>query len=238
MALVHQVSDTAERTSGSSATRGSHQLVVIDPTFATNKPTVTDCTASSCVTLPRQPANFVYLRTGPGAGYPLLNDPVIGDTKGTTVDSDWGDKATIGQTFAYAGQSGHWTAIWFSGRKAWFWNPAGAGQTARYRGGQVITPKAGKTSIAVYGAPYPEAAAYPSAVPVPATGPLSYTIKAGQRYPAAGLVATDYYYAVTINSSKPDDHTLILGKTLYYQISFNHRKFFVLASDVTPKTLP
>ncbi len=237
MALVHGVSDSAERTAGGAASRGSHHLVTIDPTFATNVQTLTDCTGSGCVTL-RQPVNFVYLHTGPGNGYPLVGDKVLypGGGNGTTADSDWGDKATIGEEFVYAGQSGKWTAIWYSGRKAWFYNPSP--QKARYTGGTVITPKTGSTSIPVYGAAYPEASAYPSAVPVTQVVKLAYTIRAGQQYPLAGAVPADYYYAATVDSSLPDDHTLIIGTTPYYQISFNHRRFFVRASDVTVKTLP
>jgi hypothetical protein len=238
MALVHGVSDRAEQASGGSLSRGTHHLVTIDPTFATNKPAVTDCSGGSCVTLPSQPANFVYLRTGPKNTYPLLGDPLLHPGgNGTTVDSDWGDKATIGQTFAYAGHSGSWTAIWFSGQKAWFYNPSGANQTARYTGGKVITPKTGLASIPVYGAAYPEASAYPAAVPVTKIVRLSYTIPAGQEYPTIGTVPTDYYYAATIDSSLPDDHTIIIGKTAYDQISYNHRKFFVQAKDVTIKKL-
>ena len=239
MALVHGVSDHAEQASGGSLSRGAHGLVTIDPTFATNKPTVTDCSGGSCVTLPQQPANFVYLRTGPKNTYPLVGDLLLHPGgNGTTVDSDWGDRATIGQTFAYAGHSSRWTAIWFSGQKAWFYNPSGANQTARYTGGEVVTPKGGLASIPVYGAAYPEASAYPSAVPVTKVVKLSYTIPAGQEYPTIGTVPTDYYYAATIDSTLADDHTIIIGKTAYDQISYNHRKFFVKAKDVTIKNLP
>jgi hypothetical protein len=239
MALVHGVSDLAEQARGGTTSRGTHHLVTIDPTFATNQPTITDCPRTGCVTLLKQPANFVYLRTGPGNSSPLLGDPILHPGgNGTTVDSDWGDKATTEQTFAYAGHNGNWTAIWFSGRKAWFYNPSGANRTARYTGGQVVTPKAGLVSIPVYGAAYPEASAYPSAVPVTKIVKLSYTIPAGQEYPTIGIVPTGYYYAATINSSLPDDHTIIIGKTAYDQISYNHRKFFVKAKDVTIKDLP
>jgi hypothetical protein len=232
MALVHHVSDATEQARGGSLTRGTHHLVTVDPTFAANTPQVTDC----CTTIPRQPASFVYLRTGPGGSYPLLADPLLHPDggNGTTLDSDWGDKAATGQTFALAGHRGNWTAIWFGGRRAWFHNPSGSNQTARYTGGPVITPKPGLTSIPVYGAAYPEASAYNGTpVPVNPVVRLSYSIGAGQRYPVTGAIPTDYYYAVTINSSLPGDHTLVIGNTAYYQISFNHRKFFVRAADVT-----
>jgi hypothetical protein len=101
----------------------------------------------------------------------------------------------------------------------------------------VITPRPGPASIPVYGAAYPEPAAYPPAVPVLKVVKRSYTIPAGQEYPVMGTVPTDYYYAATINSSLPDDHTIIIGKTGYVQISFNHREFFVKASDVAIKNL-
>jgi N-acetyl-anhydromuramyl-L-alanine amidase AmpD len=238
MALVHRVSDAAEQANGGAASRGHHRLVTIDPTFAANRPKVTDCSPTRCVTLPKQPANFVYLHTGPGSSYPLIGDRLLHPGgHGTTVDSDWGDKATTGEVFVFAGRHRSWTAIWFSGRKAWFRNPAGSHRTARYTGGQVITPKAGRRSIPVYGAAYPEAAAYPRAVPVTRAVKLAYTIRAGQAYPTIGT-PTDFYYAVTVNSSRPDDHTVIIGKRLYDQISFNHRKFFVRASGVTVKNLP
>jgi len=239
MALVHGVSDSTERANGGSTARGTHQLVTIDPTFATNQPTITDCAGGTCVTLPKQPANFVYLRTGPGSSYPLIGDPVLRPSGGygTTVDSDWGDKAATEEKFVFAGQSGNWTAIWFRGRKAWFYNPSSAAQTARYTSGQVITPKPGLTSIPVYGAAYPEASVYPSAVPVKQIVKLTYSIRAGQEYTIVSSVPTDYYYTQTINSSQPDDHTAIIGKTVYYQIGFNHRRFFVNATDVVVKNV-
>src|SRR5262245_8760312 len=71
MALVHHVSDATEQARGGSPTRGTHHLVTIDPTFAANTPEVTDC----CATIPNQPANFVYLRTGPGDSYPAARRP-------------------------------------------------------------------------------------------------------------------------------------------------------------------
>jgi hypothetical protein len=239
MALVHGISDSAERAAGGSVSRGFHQLLMIDPTFARNEPVVSDCPSTGCVRLPAQPANFVYLRSGPGSGYPLLGDPLLhASGAGTVVDSDWGDKAATGETFAYAGQSGNWTAIWFAGQKAWFYDPRGMPQAALYTGGAVITPKAGLTSIPVYGAAYPEASAYPPAVQAREITKLTYTIPAGQEYPLLTAPSSDYYYAATIESSLPDDHTVIIGSTSYYQISFSHRQFFVSADDVTIRQLP
>lgn len=240
MALLHGVSDATERASGGSLTRGTHRIVTIDPTFSTNEPKVVNCTSAGCTTLPKQPANFVYMRTGPGSTYQLIGDPVLhpDGSYGTYVDSDWGDKAETGEKFVFAGQSGNWTAVWFRGRKAWFYNPSGTYQKALYTSGTVITPKSGLTSIPVYGAAYPESSVYPSAVPVEEVVKLSYTINAGQAYPRVTGIPTDYYYTKYYDSSAPDDHTVIIGKTVYYQISFNHRRFFVRASDVSVQSLP
>jgi N-acetyl-anhydromuramyl-L-alanine amidase AmpD len=62
MTLVQGVSDSREQARGGSTTRGTHQIVTIDPTFSTNKQMVTNCSGSTCSTLPAQPANFVYIR--------------------------------------------------------------------------------------------------------------------------------------------------------------------------------
>jgi hypothetical protein len=87
----------------------------------------------------------------------------------------------------------------------------------------------------VYGSAFPEASAYPSVVPVRANDPLAYQIPAGQKYVTTGLVPDDFYYAVTFDSSLPDDHTVIHGTTRYYQIILNHRLFYVNAADVVAK---
>jgi len=234
MALLHGVSDQAEQAAAGNAGTGGHQVVTISPDFAANQPPVTDCSSGTCVTLPTQPANFVYLHTAPSASAPLLSDPLLhpDGSPGTLEDSDWSDKAPAGASYALAGQQGSWTGIWYAGQVGWFFNPPGSGRTARLSEGAVITPKPGLTSIPVYGTAYPEAAAFPPAVPVPAIAPLFYTIPAGQRYVTSGQVPDEYYYAVTIDSSLPDDHTVIPGQTVYYQISYNHREFYVKAADV------
>jgi N-acetyl-anhydromuramyl-L-alanine amidase AmpD len=240
MSLLHGVSQRAERASGGSATRGTHQVVTIDPVFATNQPPVTDCSGGTCKPLPKQPANFVYLHTQPSASAPLLSDPTLhsGGTAGTTEDADWGDKAPTGEKYVIAGQQGNWTGIWYAGTIGWFYNPPGAAQTGLYTGAAVVMAKPGLTSVPVYGSAFPEASAYPKVVPVQPNVPLTYTILPGQAYVTTGSVPDDYYYAVTFNSSMPDDHTVIRGKTAYYQIVYNHRLFFVKAADVVLKNLP
>jgi hypothetical protein len=221
-------------TSVGTATPDGQHVVVIDPNWATNEPPVTDCQTGTCTKLPKQPANFVYLHTQPSFASPLLSDPTLhpSGTPGTHMDNDWGDKAPYGEKYVVAGQQGHWTGIWFGGGVGWFFNPPGSGQTGRYTSSLVITPKPGVSSIPVYGSAFPKASAYPKVVPVRPNAPLVYTIPAGQKYVTTGAVPDDYYYAVTFDSSMPDDHTVIRGKTLYYQIVYNHRLCYVKAGDV------
>ncbi|MBO0839264.1 MAG: N-acetylmuramoyl-L-alanine amidase [Sciscionella sp.] len=210
------------------APANSH-LVTIDPKFASNINTVRDCDANK--PLPNQPSSFVYLHTNPSDSAPLVADPELHPSgAGTDCASDWGDKASVGQQFVVARRSGDWTGIWWQGAIAWFHNPGGSATVPT--SGFVVKPKAGKGSIPTYGRAYPEASAYPKAIPAQPITPLPYTIAAGQEYALGGPVPTDYYYAPTIDSSRPDDHTDVRGGTKYLEIQLGHRVGYVLASDV------
>jgi N-acetyl-anhydromuramyl-L-alanine amidase AmpD len=217
-----------------------HPVVVIDPNWSTNEPPVTDCSSGTCKPLPKQPANFVYLHTAPSAKAPLLSDPTLhpNGSPGTLEDNDWGDKAPAGEEYVLAARRGEWTGIWYGGQVGWFYNPPGPNRTAVYAKGQVITPRPGLADVPVYGSAFPEASAYPAGVPVQPNSPLVYKVPAGQEYVTTGTVPDDYYNAVTFNSSMPYDHTVISGRTLYYQIVFNHRLFYVKADDVMLKRAP
>ncbi|MFJ1707789.1 N-acetylmuramoyl-L-alanine amidase [Kitasatospora sp. NPDC088346] len=174
-----------------------------------------------------QPANFVYLYASPGGA-------LIGN--GTTNAADWSDKAVAGGSYVVADQQYPWTAIWYNGRKAWFY---GAGSIAAdNRPGQsVLTPKAGLSSIPVYGRTYPQDAAFTAAgvpLPSPNISPLDATVAAGQAYVpvTADPVAGDYYYTSNINGDAPHDRTTVVDGTRYYPIRYNHRLAFLRAEDV------
>ncbi|WP_051951052.1 N-acetylmuramoyl-L-alanine amidase [Actinacidiphila yeochonensis] len=214
--------------------------VTIDPPFTSaNEPALTGCSSGTCSA---QPASFVYLRTSPSATAALIGDSVMAGLKvanGSTQAADVTDKAVAGESFVVAGVQGDWTAIWYGGQKAWFYNPGGVnavanGNTARH----VVTP-AGGSAVQVYGRAYPEASAYPSVIADVATedtqvvAPLGYTIPAGQSYVADDPVTSDYYYAKNIDQSAPGDQTRVVGTTVYYPIRYNHRLGFVKAADVT-----
>ncbi|MFI6743623.1 N-acetylmuramoyl-L-alanine amidase [Nonomuraea sp. NPDC050451] len=205
--------------------------IMIKPDFATNKPYFYGCDRknpqNAC---PPLPASTVWLRTEPRADAPLVKD--IG--KHPTGESlysvyDHSARATTGQRYAVADRQGDWTAIWYLGQKAWFFNPASA-PTAVPSAGLVVTPKPGKATVPVYGRAYPEQEAYPADIPYQAVTPLQYTFSAGEKYTLAGPAPAEYYRAVTFTMDQ--DHKVVRGKTKYLQIQFGHRVMFVKADDV------
>jgi N-acetyl-anhydromuramyl-L-alanine amidase AmpD len=192
------------------------RIVTIDPNFATNTPPLAG--------QPVESANFVYLHSAPSEDAPLIGDVSLAGTGlepdgvGTRRADDWGDKAVTGQTFAAAGRSGDWTAIWYGGQKAWFHDDG----VSIPGSGTLVTPKAGLSSIPVYGRAYPESVS---------TATLPYTIPAGQTYVAKDLVQADYYDAPTFTTNVADHH-VIKGTSRFYVVSFNHRLAFLSAGDV------
>src|SRR5438874_8920892 len=200
-----------------STARGGN-IVTIAPNFQRNQPQVRDCQGNGSLQ-PPQPANFVYLRTAPSFGAPLFNDPGLA-TGGTDCANDWGDKAVAGQDFYRVDRQGDWDAIWYAGSKVWFYDPGGRDVVGT--AGAVITPKAGATSIPVYGRAYPES--------ISTATMRQYSIAAGQRYVSYEKVKGDYYDAPTFNDLA--NYHLITGNTEFYLIRFNHRLAYVKASDV------
>lgn len=212
--------------------RSSARVVKIAPNFATNQPPIEDCSDGTCEPLPAQPSNFVYLRTQPSNAAPLLSDPYLhpDGAPGTIQASDWSAKAAAGQEFVVADRQGDWTAIWFGGQKGWFLNPGGGLTEPAYS--KTITPKAGLSSITLYGGAYPEDSAYPPTITPRVLVPL-YQIPAGQSYTVGeSRLQTDYFYDATYNWSLPDDHLIVRGTEKFYHINFNHRFFYVKANDV------
>ncbi|MGI5138382.1 MULTISPECIES: N-acetylmuramoyl-L-alanine amidase [unclassified Streptomyces] len=217
--------------------------VTITPPWSTSyEPTLTGC-GSSTTTCPANPANFVYLRTSPSSTASLITDPKFtADSKptGTTLGWDWTDKAAFGQTFVVAAVQGDWTAIWYDGQKAWFYNPGGAYTMANTGTAQHLITAAGTSAVAVYGRAYPETSAYPAGLSTLASSsnqqltPLDHeTVQPGQSYSALSEVNGDFYYAEDINCSGSPDCLLVSGNTTYYPIRYNHRLAYVKASDVT-----
>jgi hypothetical protein len=206
---------------------GTDPIVTIDPKWKTNQPLVTGCGDGS-EACPKQPASFVYLHSAPSADSPLVSDPYLTEAGvepggvGTTRAWDWGDRASTGTEYAVAGRSGDWLAIWFSGQRAWLYDPQGKHATTIPGRGTLIAPKAGLPSIPAYGR------AYPSSI---STATLDkYSIPAGQAYIAKDLVTADYYSASTYND--PASYHLYTSPEQFYEIFFNHRIAYVRADDV------
>jgi hypothetical protein len=211
--------------------RSDSRIITIDPDFETNLQPLTYCygpTPADCREVPPQPSNFVYLRTAPSFDAPYVSNPYIDDEP--TRASNWANKAATGQQFYRADRKGNWDAIYFSGQKAWFYNPSR--KNSLRGGGILITPRAGRASIPVYGRAYPEDAAYPAGTTPQAIVPI-YEMPAGQIYVAAQRIKGDYYWAPTYAPTlEGSDHVVVSGETKYYQIYFNHRFAFVMTRDV------
>ncbi|MFH0517865.1 N-acetylmuramoyl-L-alanine amidase [Streptomyces sp. M41] len=201
-------------------------LVTIRPDYAANRPEYTGCVTAGKL-CDAHGSSAVRLYSGPGESYPLIKDIGLGTTPTTGVN-DLSSRVSTGQQYAVAGRDGDWTAIWYLGQKAWFRNPAKR-PAAVNATGLVVTPKAGRASVPVFGRAYPEAAAYPADVPVQSVSPLPYSVLAGQRYAVGGSTPGEYYYAVSFDEGS---HRVVVGKDVYHQIQFGHRVAFVRAADV------
>ncbi|MGW5049182.1 N-acetylmuramoyl-L-alanine amidase [Streptomyces griseoluteus] len=205
--------------------------VTIAPGFTGNQQTVQICPGDdptgatpSCVRQ-EQAADFVPLRTAPSATAPLFGDQAIHKgAAGTDRISDWGSTAQAGQQFVVADTDGDWTAIWYSGTKVWFYNPAGANTTPAP--GVALISAAGTDPVAVYGSSYPDRSEYPTGLSPSTQAALSYyTVPAGQAYVATRPpVNTDDYFS---------SGAVVVGAKKMYTIQYNHRVALVYSSAVT-----
>lgn len=222
--------------------------IMVAPVWPLSKTPVTGCSVgdNGCVPTGLQPTNFVYLRTEPRADAPLFSDPTLG--QGSTEIANNAARLFYGQTFMVADRridsGGVWYKVWVNGSTGWFHSPWTAPTSALPPAGEYVTPKAGLTSIPLYGRPSPETTAYPAAllgsppasfwIPMLApTGPLPYQVTAGQRYAVLDAeVINDHFYAWASDSSFPYDHTVFRGSIRFIQIQFGNRIMFVKATDV------
>ncbi|MEU4230599.1 N-acetylmuramoyl-L-alanine amidase [Nonomuraea sp. NPDC026600] len=205
--------------------------VIIRPSYDANQPQFTGCTAKSGKSgksCPPHGASTVWLRTEPREDAPLVDD--IGKRVGkpsTYSVYDHSARASTGQRYAVAGRAGDWTAIWYLGSKAWFYNPASA-PTALPARGPLVTPL--RKHVKVYGLAYPGQPAYRRrGVTYQAPTPLDYVIQPGQYY-SLGLTLHGTYQAA--GSFNPAGHVMVRGKARYHQIQFGHRVMYVMAKDV------
>ncbi|MFI8346069.1 N-acetylmuramoyl-L-alanine amidase [Streptomyces sp. NPDC085596] len=209
------------------------QVIRVAPPFTTaNQPKLTN----GGTAVPAQPANFTYLYTSPSTGSAMAADPYLGSAA-ATEGSNWGDKVVAGGEYVVAEAQPDWTAIWYGGKKLWFYDKGG--QAAASVGTpSVVTPKSGLASVPVYGRTYPEDAAYTgTGVDVPKDNTKSltkYTVLAGQKYTLAGPAVTgSYYNSGTIDGTGTGSRVVVSGTTAtFYPVRFNHRIAWVRTTDV------
>ncbi len=225
-------------------------VVTIRPDYKSNKVVVSgcqpvqfggpsSCTAANAVDFPAMSSSDVFLRTAPSADAPLVKDPYLSAAlAGTNRAENWGSRASTGQQFVVADRKGDWKAIWYGGQEAWFLDPPGRRTTVPSTA-WVVTPKAGKASVSLYGEALPTSAEVPDDPNVQQyvgsrqVAPYTkYTMLAGQRYVLVGPAITDLYFAWNIDASVPYDRTDFHGATKYYWIFYNHRMALVRADDV------
>ncbi|HSW81732.1 MAG TPA: peptidoglycan recognition family protein [Candidatus Saccharimonas sp.] len=213
----------------------STHVVTIAPRWSLNKQQLTD---NNGVALPLQSTSTVPLYTQPDFSSPRLTDPVLG--QGSNKIDNRAAVAYYGQRFVYndyqASLSSVWISIDFDGQKAWFFSPLLVGRNFFFGHEWVATPKAGKTSVPVYGRAYPAASAYPFSFPsnfIQTVAPLSYTIPAGQRVTVYGEQPADYYNSQTVDGSGPFDRTTVRDANSHYVLgTYNGRYVLINANDV------
>ncbi|GAA5042040.1 N-acetylmuramoyl-L-alanine amidase [Streptomyces similanensis] len=206
------------------------QVIRVVPPFTTaNQPELTNGGAA----VDAQPANFGYLYTSPSTTAATLTDPYLG-TQTATEGSNWANKVVAGGEYVVAEAQKDWTAIWYGGQKAWFYNPSG--QFATAVGTPDTVTSATGAAIPVYGRTYPEDAAYAgTGVDVQKDNSASltkYTLPAGQKYVLAGAAVTgSYYNSGLIDGSGTGSRVTVVGTNKFYPIRYNHRIAWVRASD-------
>jgi N-acetyl-anhydromuramyl-L-alanine amidase AmpD len=215
------------------------QIVAVHPNYAANQPPVSTCDSSGkCTPLPVHGTNFVPLHTLPDATSPLISDSVLhpNHSPGTTAVDDWSDKAVAGRTYVVAAEHGDWTAIWYDGQQAWFYDPDGSNVAPPPSGASLVaTALPDKSSVPLYATAYPEQSEYPSAIPFQpnwAVTPLTWSLPAGQKYTIVGQFPAQNYYARFDGANVPDNHTLVQGDQTYLLLSYNHRYVWAKASEV------
>ncbi|MFI9803946.1 N-acetylmuramoyl-L-alanine amidase [Streptomyces sp. NPDC052301] len=210
-------------------------MVMILPDYATHSPLFTGCSRGG-KPCPKHGSSAVRLYTRPEENAPLIQDPGRHpDGARSTVDvNDLGSRVSAGQTFAVAGRSGDWTAIWYQGQKAWFKNPK-AHPTAVGASGRMVTPKEGLDEVPVFGRALPEPEAYPEDVEEQPESPLPYRVLAGQRYVTQDTIGGSYVAKSTFVTTP---NPVVKGEEEYYEIQIGHRLGYVRANDVDVVSTP
>ncbi|MFJ3764687.1 N-acetylmuramoyl-L-alanine amidase [Streptomyces sp. NPDC090082] len=209
--------------------RAGQAVRVVPPFTTANQTAMTyyDESTKTNKTAQVRPVNFGYLYTGPGTTYAPVKDPYFTDLP--TQGSNYGNKVRAGGRYVVADTRADWTAIWYAGQKAWFYNPGGQ-YTVPVPDATTVKLRAGLASAKVFGRSFPETAAYTAAGLTPPgdeNDSLSkFTFAPGQAYVKAGpaVKGDDWFGSAQKN---------VVGSTLYVPIRFHHKIVWVQQSDVT-----
>ncbi|MFF1509983.1 N-acetylmuramoyl-L-alanine amidase [Streptomyces sp. NPDC058326] len=200
------------------------QVVRVVPPFTTaNQPKLT--TGGNAV--PARPSNFGYLYTSPSTSATTLKDPYF--TSLWTEGSNYGNKVRAGGSYVVAEVRTDWTAIWYAGQKAWFYNPGGQ-YTAPVTGATTVKAKSGLASAKVFGRSFPETAAYTAAglaAPGDENASLTkFSLPAGQAYVKAGpaVKGDDWFGSAQRN---------VVGNTVFVPVRYHHKIVWVKQSEIT-----
>ncbi|MEV4507123.1 N-acetylmuramoyl-L-alanine amidase [Streptomyces klenkii] len=219
-------------------------VVTIAPDLSTNKQVVRVCkraarpwntlrpTRSSRLptgcTTQSEPSNFLPVRTSPSQAALLFPDPALhpGEDRGTNLIEDWGSTVSAGQRFVVADERKDWTAIWFSGRKGWIFNPEGRNTRRAQEPLRLLRPRAGPASIPVYGTAFPMPSAYPQGWAPSTQLPLEvYGV-----YPGQAVVATEPAVADDFSATRTSG-ALVTGTERYAAVQLNHRLALLNSAD-------
>ncbi|MFF5280831.1 N-acetylmuramoyl-L-alanine amidase [Streptomyces sp. NPDC013171] len=198
------------------------QVVRVVPPFTTdNQPALT--TGGTAV--PGRPSNFGYLYTSPSTSATTLKDPYF--TSGWSEGSNYGNKVRAGGLYVVAEAQNDWTAIWYAGEKAWFYNPGGQ-YTVPVAG--ATTVKAASASAQIFGRAFPDTAAYTAAgleAPGDENASLTkFSLPAGQAYVKAGpAVAGDDWFGSAQKN--------VVGSVMFVPIRYHHKIVWVKQSEIT-----
>ncbi|MFI8254660.1 N-acetylmuramoyl-L-alanine amidase, partial [Streptomyces filamentosus] len=201
------------------------QIVRVVPPFTSaNQPKLTYDGAAVAA----RPANFGYLYATASTATPI-SDPYLPSGWSPNEAANWGSKVRAGGSYVVSRSTTNWTAIWYGGREAWFYNPGG--QYTSVVGGtaaKVVKVKAGATAR-LYGRSFPEASAYTgTGQTAPTDNPdhlSTYVFPEGQAYVKAGdAVKGDDYFGSA--------QTRVVGNESYVPIRYNHRLAWVKQTDV------
>ncbi|MFF9145377.1 N-acetylmuramoyl-L-alanine amidase [Streptomyces sp. NPDC014861] len=201
--------------------RAGQTVRVVPPFTTANQPKL----SVGGTAVPARPSNFGYLYTSPSTSATTLKDPYF--TSLWSEGSNYGNKVRAGGLYVVAEVRSNWTAIWYAGEKAWFYNPGG--QYTVPVNATTVKVKSGLTSAKIYGRAFPETAAYTAAgltAPGDENASLTrFSLGASQAYVKAGpaVKGDDWFGSAQKN---------VIGSTMFVPIRFHHKIVWVKQSDV------